>query len=468
MLSFEEFKNRRREQEAQQSKRSEEQSTPWHDFAQNSNAKGYKAWRDWKGNVNLSNLNTGETNRFYQAYNHIGGADSNRNPAMDSLGADLGQTIGGTLQRQGANYKAAGANLLISMADLFNGKKEFQPKVGSALWRMQQGAAADTGVANKLLEDSKYGHGKAYGLVMDLTSGAIDLASDALLTAATGGASIGGKLGITAGLGAMGARSFGGGAEEARAQGKSTGQQFITGLKSAAIEMLTEKIGGPFESVYGSTALGRFTNDLTSRLSKSAGMKFVLNRISNFSDEALEEMLSDVLNPLADRVLKLDNGEGWEQLWTKEGMSQMAYDGLIGGLLGLFGGMAEGLSPEQRAQAAVENMDNAMNASRNGKSIGAELEQDTEGRVANAVTNQASQTTPEVPFTVGAQEAEEAPVSPAPTEIAPSPQTAVKQEAGEFNAEPNVEQPKQKRIGKKTARDIAFDAWFNGNDTTSD
>lgn len=392
----------------------------------------YKAWDDVWGNVYMSDLTTGQTKRTHNNLINVGAP---RELSRGTVVEDLGQAVTGAMQRQGANYKSAGATLLLGMADLFNGKDPYQPEVGSFLWRMQQGAQADTALANQTLADAKYGRGKVGSLVMDLTSGAVDLASDALLTAATGGASIGGKLGITAGLGAMGLRSFGGGAEEAREQGKSTGQQFITGLKSAGIEMLTEKIGGPFEKAYGPSALTKFNSDLVSKLSKNAGMQFVLGRLKDAGDEAFEEMLSDVLNPLADRVLKLDNGEGWERLWTKEGMSQMAYDGLVGGLLGLFGGMAEGLSPEQRAQAAVENMDNAMNASRNGKSIGAELEQDTEGRVATAVTNQASQTAPEVPFTVGAQEVKEAPVAPAPTQTPPTPPTAVKQETGEFNAE---------------------------------
>ena len=167
-----------------------------------------KSWHDWKGAVNTTDLVTGQTTRVRNAIPQNG-------IRRDGLFTDMSQAAAGAIQRQGANYKSAGATLLLGAADLLNGKKEFQPKVGSWLWRMQEGAEADTGAANRLMEDSKYGHGKAYSLVMDLTSGAVDLASDALLTAATGGASIGGKLAITAGLGAMGARSFGGGAEEA-------------------------------------------------------------------------------------------------------------------------------------------------------------------------------------------------------------------------------------------------------------
>lgn len=452
-LSLDEFVKKRREE--QSTTPLQPQSTEAEAYMGRQPANQYKAWRDWKGNVNLSNLTTGQTDRYYQAYNHIGGADSNKEVGKDVLFSDIGQSIGGALQRQGANYKSAGATLLLGAADLLNGKKEFKPEVGSWLWRLQEGSEADTGVANKLMEDSKAGRGKVGQLVMDLTTGAVDLASDALLTAATGGATIGGKLAITAGLGAMGARSFGGGAEEAREQGKSIGQQFLTGAKSATIEMLTEKIGGPFEKAYGASALGKATSNLAERLGKNAGMKFVLNRLGDFAGEASEEMLSDVLNPLADKLLKLDNGEGWKNLWTADGLSQMAYDGLVGGLLGLAGGVAEGLSPGQREALIDRGIDNAMEANRNGRSIANEMEQDIDGRVASAIANSSSQEADsELPFTMGSQEAAEAKSEATPTETPPIDQSTVKQEAGEFNAEsaPDVTTP-----AEFTALDEAID-----------
>ena len=369
------------------------------------------------------------------------------------------------MQRQGASYKNAGASLLIGAADLLNGKEKYEPKVGSALWRMQQGAKADMGQANKLLEDSKTGRGKAGQLVMDLTSGAVDLASDAVMNFAVPGA----------GLTAMGVRSYGSGAMEAQDNGLTRGQQVLSGLKSAAIEVLTEKIGGPFESVYGKTALGGMTKSLAQRLGKSAGMVYALDLLGKASSEAGEEILSDVLNPLADKLLKLDSGEGWKNLWTADGLSQMAYDGLVGGILGLLGGAAEGLNPAQRAQYASDAMDNAMAASRNGKSIATELEADKDGLAAKAITNQASQAAAEANPTVDQQTTPEAAEVP---EKAPSGEFNAKTEAktdstpeslGEVAPQTAPEESpveakkRRKSIGKKTARDIAFDAWFADN-----
>lgn len=474
----------------QRKKRELENPSPVNPFLNGYVAPEQKVWRDAVGNVNVSNLTTGQTERYYDNVwqNRL------KDQSKDTFGEDIGQAFSGALQRQGANYKSALATLGLGVAGLLHGDKNYQPEVGSGLWKLAEGAEAGTGAANRMLEDSKYGRGKVGQLVMDLTSGAVDLASDALLTAATGGASIGGKLAITAGLGAMGARSFGGAAEEAREQGKSTGQQFLSGLKSAAIEMLTEKIGGPFEKAYGASALGRTTRGLAERLSKNAGMEFVLKRLGDFAGEASEEILSDVLNPLADKILKLDNGEGWKNLWTADGFSQMAYDGLVGGLLGLAGGVAEGLSPSQRSALVESGIDNAMEASRNGRSIGAELEQDANGTVAQAISNTASQSpaeaqqpsprqvTPEDAQSAVKPETEEFNAKPAPDVTTPTEFTALDEaidrgeveeptpsedafvEGPEAEAEPEPEaKPKGRPIGKKTGRQIAWDAWLGDN-----
>lgn len=473
-LSFEEFKRMREQAQAEVNSR-ELPTAPDQTYHRQ------RVWRDWKGNVNVSDLDTGQTERAYQAYDHIGGANSNKAVGKDSFLADVGQSIGGAFQRQGASLKNTGANLLIGMADLFNGKEEFNPAVGSALWRMEQGAKADFGVADKLAQDSKYGNNKATQLVMDLTSGAVDLASDTLLSLAT--------MNPTAGLAAMGARSYGGAAYEAAQEGKTRGQQFLSGLKSAGIEILTEKIGGPFEKVYGKSLLGKFTNGLVDRLGKNAGMRFALNSISNFSGEAVEEMLSDVLNPLADKLLRLDNGEGWRNLWTADGFSQMAYDGLVGGLLGLAGGAAEGLSGTAKAALISDSIDNALASSQQGKSIGAEMERDAGGKVSATISSQSSQepveaqqpstqqVTPEaaeapenvpsrefnskpeaetdVPFTFGEETAPKA-AAPAP-EVAPAvEENPVMTEAPESaTMEAEEAAPRQRGIGKKTGERLA-------------
>lgn len=298
-------------------------------------------WRDASGNTNRSNLTTGETTRFRD----IKGQDPNRAIARDSALADLGQSVGGALQRQGANYKSALATLGLGAAGLLHGDNNYQPEVGSWLWRLQEGAEADTGVANQLAEDSKYGRGALGRFTMDLTSGAVDLAGDQLLNLVAPGA----------GMAAMAARSFGGTAEEQREQGKSISTQFFKGLKSAAIEYGTEKfagIGG--RSIEG----GGYIDNLLSRAEESivrkGGNAFLTKLGFAFGSEAVEEMMSDWLNPLADKFLA-GVVKGDYDIEDFPSFAEVAYDGLVGGALGLLGGTREGLQAQSRVRSMGGN-----------------------------------------------------------------------------------------------------------------
>lgn len=342
-ISFDEYK-KIREQAAQDISAQPQASQP---VGKNSvdPTHEYKAWRDWKGNVNLSDITTGQTERYYQAYDHIGGANSNKGVGKDSFLSDLGQAIGGAAQRQGANYKSAGATLLLGAAGLLHGDNNYQPKVGSTLWRMTEGAEADTGVANKLIEDSKYGRGALGRFAMDLTSGAVDLAGDQMLNLVAPGA----------GMAAMVARSFGGEAEEQREQGKSISTQFFKGLKSAAIEYGTEKfagIGG--RKIEG----GGYIDNLLSRAEESivrkGGNAFLTKLGFAFGSEAVEEMMSDWLNPLADKFLA-GVVKGDYDIEDFPSFAEVAYDGLVGGALGLLGGAREGLQAQSRVRSMGGN-----------------------------------------------------------------------------------------------------------------
>lgn len=300
----------------------------------------YKAWSDWLGNVNISNLSTGKTNRFHQ---NVGVAP--KRVGRDTFGEDFGQSVGGALQRQGANYKSALATLGLGAAGLLHGDNNYQPEVGSWLWRLQEGAEADTGVANQLAADSKYGRGALGRFTMDLTSGAVDLAGDQILNLIAPGS----------GMAAMAARSFGGSAEEQREQGKSISTQFFKGLKSAAIEYGTEKFAG-----IGGLSIegGGYIDNLLSRAEESivrkGGNAFLTKLGFAFGSEAVEEMMSDWLNPLADKFLA-GVVKGDYDIEDFPSFAEVAYDGLVGGALGLLGGAREGLQAQSRVRSMGGN-----------------------------------------------------------------------------------------------------------------
>lgn len=155
------------------------------------------------------------------------------------------------------------------------------------------------------------------------------------------------------GLAMMGMRSYGQAANEARQQGKSEEQQFLAGLKSAGIETFTEKMFGAFSKIYGKAGADELVEKLVTKLTKNRTGQALLTWIVNGAGEGVEEVTSDALDPLADRLLRLDNGG---DLFTTEDVAQMGYDFLLGAAMGLVGGagqLGRGMKQE-RAQTAED------------------------------------------------------------------------------------------------------------------
>lgn len=291
----------------------------------------YKVWTDRHGNVNKSNLTTGETERTYQSW----GAKQKR-ASKDNVADDLNQAITGAITRQGANYRSALGTLGLGFAGLVHGDNNYQPEVGSTLWKLIEGGEAGTKAANAYMEDSKKGRGAIGRFAMDLTTGAVDLIGDQVMNLVVPGS----------GFAAMGIRSFGGGAEDSRQQGKSISTQLLKGLKSAAVEVATEKmwqVGGVGAGGEG-FAQGLIDQGFA-RVAKRGGNVFLTKLGMAFGTEAIEEMASDILNPLADRVIA-GIVRGDYDVEEMASIPEILYDGLIGGTLGLLGGTSEGIQAQ--------------------------------------------------------------------------------------------------------------------------
>lgn len=151
------------------------------------------------------------------------------------------------------------------------------------------------------------------------------------------------------GIYAMAGRAYGSGSLEAQAKGLSEGQQQIAGIKSAAIETLTEKLFGFGSKVaYGSGLVKtpKLIESAITRLAKTNAGRTALRVLVGANEEGLEEVLSDLLNPVADRLLGLDSGTG--NVYADLEASQVLEDYLVGGILGMFGGGTQVISGETK------------------------------------------------------------------------------------------------------------------------
>jgi hypothetical protein len=199
-------------------------------------------------------------------------------------------------------------------------------------------------------EQAKKGLGTVGRFMVDMGVTGIQMAGDALVNLALPGG----------GLYMMGLRSYGQAANEARREGKSEEQQFVAGLKSAGIETLTEKMFGAFGKLYGKAGADELVEKLVTKLTGNKTGQALLTWIINGVGEGVEEVTSDLLNPLADRFLKLDDGRG--PIFTTDDAAQMGYDFLLGAAMGLVGGTGQlnrGVK-QGKAQRAIDAMGRAM------------------------------------------------------------------------------------------------------------
>lgn len=98
-------------------------------------------------------------------------------------------------------------------------------------------------------------------------------------------------------------------------------------------------VRGAFGKIYGKAGADELVEKLVTKLTSNKTGQALLTWIVNGAGEGVEEVTSDLLNPLADRLLKLDDGSG--PMFTTDDAAQMGYDFLLGAAMGLVGGTGQ-------------------------------------------------------------------------------------------------------------------------------
>lgn len=195
--------------------------------------------------------------------------------------------------------------------------------------------------ADKDVAAAKEGSGKVGQFLVDLGYTGTQLLADTAANAIAPGA----------GMVSMASRVYGDASAEARREGKTASQQVLSGLKGATIEVLTEKLFGGLAKAYGAGTADELVEKMADKLTRTAAGKRVATWLINSGGEGIEEVVSDLLNPLADRALGLDDGKS--PIYTTDDVAQMGYDFLLGTAMGAIGGAGQ-LRGTQSAPAAQE------------------------------------------------------------------------------------------------------------------
>ena len=219
-------------------------------------------------------------------------------------GADISESVRRTEQERSAKRKASQQRIYDTATELAEKSAE-------------------------LREQAKQGAGKVGSFLVDLGVTGTQVAGDALANALLPGS----------GMAMMATRVYGQSAGDARREGKTEGQQLAAGLKGAAIETLTEKLFGGLAKAYGAGTAEEVVEKIADKLTRSDAGKRAATWLINSGGEGVEEVLSDILNPIADRALGLDDGEG--RILTADDAAQMGYDFLLGAAMGALGGAGQ-------------------------------------------------------------------------------------------------------------------------------
>jgi len=195
-----------------------------------------------------------------------------------------------------------------------------------------------------------------------------------------GGDVVAGMLVPGGAMASMMTRSFGGKAQEVRRKGGSIDAQVAAGTTAAVTEYLLEKLSsvGKFQTKYfGSGAVDDILNGVVAAvedLGKTASGKAWLNHLAtggmSFLSEGVEEGLSGMLEPVADRIIgRLDGYEDKPLNWKQIG-KEAGHAFLVGGIIGALGGTVSGTDTGKVG-----------NSAKNPDSIGKTLGENRVGRV---------------------------------------------------------------------------------------
>lgn len=313
-----------------------------------------------------------------------------QNDKSTSLWDGAKAVLGASLLNTWGSAKSAISTIGNAAQDLFQGdigKADWEKKKNSDVWdAIGLSARKSIDKGSQIIADAKKGASNFGDLLLDVGFSGAQMLTDAAIAAATGGGSL-------VALASMGFRAFGSAAAEYDDGDNDHLDELLAGVKGAGIEVLTEKLGGPFEKIYGKTlssAINPIAKSVVQKASRNAITRTGLMLLQNFTEEGIEEVLSDVLNPIADKLLKLDNGEALRQLGTPEGIEQMLYDGFVGGILGAIGGGTQVFDNEAKFKAKYKDLiadgaEAAMKQSASGNSVGAKADAyDAEARAMNA------------------------------------------------------------------------------------
>lgn len=197
---------------------------------------------------------------------------------------------------------------------IYRDEEAFNERQAKNLAEVREKASTLKESSAKATEEAKKGLGTVGSFLVDTGVAGTQMLIDGAISAATG-----------TGMAPMLVRSFGNGAQEGHEKGYSAAGQIANGVKSAAVEYLSEKLFGG-NPIYDTDVglVNRLAGMVAGNDSKL--VKALASKPVEVLGEGLEEVLSGVLNPAIDYIAT------GEAEWST--VEELVRDGLVGIALG--------------------------------------------------------------------------------------------------------------------------------------
>ena len=397
-------------------------------------------------------------NPFTRFLNSVSSGVKNSAAQLASAGANLAEIVAKSAPAVAKSNELTQKALGRDTEPLAQKVETFTPeKVNKFFDETQKRIEKVYSSAEKDRERAQYGLGKVGKTAVDVGVAGTQMLGDIAATALTGGTNI---------MPLLAARSYGGGVHEARQSGANLGQQVAYGAATAAVEAVTEKISDVL-GIVGGGASDDVARKVISKLAQTDTGRTVLRVLSGMGGEAVEEIVSDAVNP-AIRAIYDSGAAAQESYGTAEGRKELAadaaYSGLIGAVLGGIGGtssIATGKNAQEldlmreadAERAAAKATPTAQVEANQGPTTRNPLYEAFRPQTAEPVAENATTTGPSQTPQNAAQ-AQEAPVGEITPPTAPNAQ-------GEAGAQPQAAETAQTRLERAQARYAELERAFD-------
>lgn len=234
---------------------------------------------------------------------------------------------------------------------------------------VQEGVETVTGL--DVSNDSYQADGRWGQYAREIEQGIGGMLPAVAVTIATGGAGAPAAVSEFASLATLGAGAAGQAAQESFAEGASYGEGMAYGTATGVIEAASEKMFGGVNKVVSGTG---FLDDVVPSVAKKGAARLA----ANFVEEGAEEVVSDLLNPLAktiyqgkDALKEYGTREYWQDMgksFVVGGATATVYSGTVG--YGLSRAGHGYVGKEADVESLLEDIDGLARKERNARAHG--------------------------------------------------------------------------------------------------